>query len=112
MAETGETDLDCGDLTVVVRFVIPKGRTEVTVTEALAQAFDPSKEAGLAPVWVQEQEVLNISPTKTVTFIHGDLVSHPCHVTGESPHDTDSVSPDCQNNHYWSLIVFFPRTFL
>ena len=112
MAETGETDLDCGDLTVVVRFVIPKGRTEVTVTEALAQAFDPSKEAGLAPVWVQEQEVLNISPTKTVTFIHGDLVSHPCHVTGESPHDTDSVSPDCQNDHYWSQIVFFPRTFL
>ena len=24
----------------------------------------------------QEQEVLNLSPTKTVTFIHGDLVSH------------------------------------
>lgn len=32
---------------MVVRFVIPKGRTEVTVTEALSQAFDQSKEEGL-----------------------------------------------------------------
>jgi hypothetical protein len=61
---------------LVVRFIISQGRTEVTVTEALAQAFDQSKEAGLAPVWVQEQEVLNISHTNMVTFIHGDLVSH------------------------------------
>ena len=74
--EMAASDLDCGDVAVVVRFVIPEGRTEVTVTEALSQAFEQSKEAGLAPVWVQEQEVLNLSPTKTVTFIHGDLVSH------------------------------------
>jgi len=75
MSGTGETPLDGDDLQVVVRFVIPQGRTEVTVTEALALAYDQSKEAGLAPIWVQEQEVLNISPTKTVTFIHGELVS-------------------------------------
>ena len=77
----GASDPDCGDVAVVVRFVIPEGRTEVTVTEALSQAFELSKEAGLAPVWVQEQEVLNLSPTKTVTFIHGDLVSH-CLLSG------------------------------
>ena len=84
-AGEGVSDLDCGDLAIVVRFVIPEGRTEVTVTESLALAFEQTSDAGMNPVWVQEQEVLNISPTKTVTFIHGDLVSHACQVTGESP---------------------------
>ena len=28
----------------------------------------------MGPVWVEEQAVLNVSPTKTVTFIHGELV--------------------------------------
>ena len=61
---------DSGENYLVVRFVLPKGRTEVTVTEALAQAFDQSKGAGLAAIWVQEQEVLNISPTETVIYLH------------------------------------------
>ena len=71
------------DLSVVVRFVIPSGKCEVTVSAALSNAFEQSKDAGLFPVWVQEEEVLNISPTKTVTFINGELVSHFC-LSGES----------------------------
>eukprot|EP00092_Neocalanus_flemingeri_P108788 GFUD01139726.1.p1 GENE.GFUD01139726.1~~GFUD01139726.1.p1 ORF type:complete len:533 (-),score=170.64 GFUD01139726.1:22-1620(-) len=54
--------LDGDDLQVVVSFVIPQGRTEIT--EALDQAFTESKKAGLAPLWVEEQEVLNMSLTK------------------------------------------------
>jgi hypothetical protein len=34
-----------------------------------------AEENGLKPGWVREEEVHNISPTKTVTFIQGDLVS-------------------------------------
>ena len=75
MADVHENKLDDDDQ-VVVRFVVPEGRTEASVSEALADAFEQSKEAGLSPVWVQEQEILNISPTKTVTFINGELVSH------------------------------------
>eukprot|EP00092_Neocalanus_flemingeri_P040838 GFUD01044457.1.p1 GENE.GFUD01044457.1~~GFUD01044457.1.p1 ORF type:complete len:510 (+),score=168.37 GFUD01044457.1:65-1594(+) len=54
--------LDGDDLQVMVSFVIPQGRTEIT--EALDQAFTESKKAGLAPLWVEEQEVLNMSLTK------------------------------------------------
>eukprot|EP00092_Neocalanus_flemingeri_P010154 GFUD01010944.1.p1 GENE.GFUD01010944.1~~GFUD01010944.1.p1 ORF type:complete len:1552 (+),score=561.52 GFUD01010944.1:76-4731(+) len=96
MAGDGEHDLDGDDLQVVVRFVIPQGRTEVTVTEALAQAFDQSKEAGLTPVWVQEQEVLNISPTKTDVFVM-DPFSGPgfSHVTSSSKFKCTVVGPRC-----------------
>ena len=58
------------------RFVIPHGKTEVTVTDDLSRAFDLSQDAGLGPVWVKEKEVTRLSPTKTVTFISGQLVSH------------------------------------
>jgi len=90
------SDLDCGDVAVVVRFVIPEGRTEVTVTEALSQAFEQSKEAGLAPVWVQEQEVLNLSPTKTDVFVM-DPFSGPAfhHVTSSSKFKCTIVGPRC-----------------
>lgn len=96
MSGTGETPLDGDDLQVVVRFVIPQGRTEVTVTEALALAYDQSKEAGLAPIWVQEQEVLNISPTKTDVFVM-DPFSGPgfTHVTSSSKFKCTVVGPRC-----------------
>ena len=38
-------------------------------------AYCMAEEAKLKPCWVREEEVLNICPTKTVTFIQGDLVS-------------------------------------
>ena len=53
---------------VVVRFVIPRGKSEVTVSDALSTAYDQSAEAGLGPVWVKEDEILNITPTKTVSL--------------------------------------------
>ena len=49
-----------------MRFIIPRGKSEVTVTDALHTAYDQSREAGLGPVWVQEEEILRITPTKTV----------------------------------------------
>ena len=62
----GACDLVYGDIAIVVRFVIPEGRTEVSVTESLALAFEQAIRSGMNPVWVQEQKVLNISPNKTV----------------------------------------------
>ena len=50
-----------------MRFIIPRGKSEVTVTDALHTAYDQSREAGLGPVWVQEEEILKITPTKTVS---------------------------------------------
>ena len=57
------------------RFVIPDGLDETTVSDALSEAFNACQAAEMAPAWVQEAAVLNVSPTKTVTFIHGELVS-------------------------------------
>ena len=72
----------CGHLTgieksVIVqtfRFVIPEGLDETRVSDALEEAFNRCREAEMGPVWVEEAAVLNVSPTKTVTFIHGELV--------------------------------------
>ena len=63
---TGE---DEEEVQVMVRFVIPRGKTEVTVSDALSQGFDQSQEAGLGPLWVEEDEILTITPTKTVNII-------------------------------------------
>jgi len=49
---------------VVIGFVIPQGKTEITVTQTLALAYDKGKEAGLDVMWIKEQDVLNIKPTK------------------------------------------------
>ena len=49
------------DSQVIIMFVIPKGRTELTVTDSLAQAFNVSKEAGMSPIWVEEQKLLGIN---------------------------------------------------
>ena len=67
---TGE---DEEEVQVVVRFVIPRGKTEVTVSEALSEGFDQSQEAGLGPMWVEEDEILTITPTKTVKQLLSEL---------------------------------------
>jgi len=91
-----DTDGLSEDLSVVVRFVIPSGKCEVTVSKALSHAFEQSKEAGLSPVWVQEEEVLNISPTKTDVFVM-DPFSGPGfnHVTSSSKFKCTVVGPRC-----------------
>ena len=48
------------ELQVVVRFVIPRGKTEVTVSEALSLGYDQSSDADHGPVWVAEEEVLSL----------------------------------------------------
>ena len=44
------------------------------MSDALSEAFNRCREADMGPAWVEEVAVLNVSPTKTVTFIHGELV--------------------------------------
>ena len=62
-------------MTFLTRFVIPTGLNEATVSEALAEAFEACKEADMTPEWMEEERVEAIGPTKTVTFIMGELVS-------------------------------------
>ena len=75
---------------VVIGFVIPQGKTEVTVTQALALAYDKGKEAGLEVMWIKEQDVLNIKPTKADVVVldpfsgpgFNHLRKFPCSIIG------------------------------
>ena len=49
--------------------MIPSGKSEVTVTESLSLAFQKSQDCGLAPIWVAEEEVKALTPTKTDVFV-------------------------------------------
>lgn len=64
--EANETE---AEVQVAVRFVIPRGKTEVSVSEALSLGYDQSSEADHGPVWVNEEEVLALQPSKTDVFV-------------------------------------------
>ena len=49
--------------------MIPIGKSEVTVTESLSLAFQKSRDCGLSPIWVEEEEVKALTPTKTDVFV-------------------------------------------
>ena len=59
---------------VNVWFVIPEGKTELTVSESLSQAFQKSLDYGLAPIWKKEMDTVRLKPTKTVrSLLNTDL---------------------------------------
>ena len=51
---------------VVVRFVLPSGKTEATCSDDLSNAFDLVQESGMGPQWAKPEEVLEIIPSKKV----------------------------------------------
>lgn len=54
---------------VMIGFVIPQGKTEVTVSQTMSLAYEKSKEAGLNIMWIKEQDVLSIQPTKADVLV-------------------------------------------
>ena len=69
MMMSGEGHSQVEDGQVRLRFVIPEGRSEVTVSEFLSLAFQKSRDSGLTPAWLGEREVMTLRPTKTVSFV-------------------------------------------
>jgi len=49
---------------IVIGFIIPDGKSEVTVSQPLSLAFEKSKEAGLSAIWIKEKDILDIKPTQ------------------------------------------------
>ena len=41
----------------------------MTVTETLSLAYQKSRDCGLSPIWVEEEEVTALTPTKTDVFV-------------------------------------------
>ena len=66
MATVEEKD----DVPLIIRFILPKGKTETTCSEDLGYAFDQAQDHGLEPTWTDEQDCLSINPGKTVRVYH------------------------------------------
>jgi len=58
-----------GEDSVTVRFVIPRGLNEFSVSEGMGAAFNLSVDSGFNAEWVHEDQVLQLSPTKTDVFV-------------------------------------------
>ena len=68
------------EISLSIRFVLPRGKTETTCSEDLGYAFDQAQDNGLNPVWIDEEDSLNLNPGKTVnilfaSYYHPTLVS-------------------------------------
>ena len=54
------------DIPLVIRFVLPKGKTETTCSEDLGCAFDQAQDLHLNPNWIDEEDCKALTPAKTV----------------------------------------------
>ena len=68
MSETLNDDSG-GSALFTMRFVLPKGKTEATCSEALHEAYEKweaQESVGHAPTWIAHDEVLKLDPVKQV----------------------------------------------
>lgn len=74
-----EQEVDC-------RFILPRGRNEVTVATQLSQAFTQAREAGVRVVWEEEQSILDRKFKCDGEVIVLDPFSGPCfdHLASQS----------------------------
>ena len=61
-----ETSEDRAELSLLIRFILPKGKTETSCTEDLGYAFDQAQDNDMSPSWMDEEECIGLSPAKTV----------------------------------------------
>ena len=56
-----------GEAPLVIRFILPKGKTETTCSEDLGYAFDQAQDHDMSPEWMDEEESTSLRPAKTVS---------------------------------------------
>ena len=61
---SGDDSADGGS--VVLRFVLPRGKNEATCTEELSEAFEKCEDNDMKPAWIGCDDALGLKPTKTV----------------------------------------------
>ena len=55
--------------TVVIRFVLPKGKNETTCSDELSEAFEKCREQDMNPSWITTNEALDLNCVKTDVFV-------------------------------------------
>ena len=62
-------DLDEEDISLVIRFVLPKNKSETTCSEDLSYAFDQAQDHDMNPTWIKDESCTTLTPAKTVSII-------------------------------------------
>lgn len=52
---------------------VPQGKSEMTCSDELSEAYEIAKTHGLEPVWTMEDECAKMTPSKTVRRPFPDL---------------------------------------
>ena len=65
------------DGSVVLRFVLPRGKNEATCSDELSDAHEKCEENGMKPTWITSDDALDLTPVKTVR-IGVQLCRRPC----------------------------------
>ena len=58
---------DGDEASLLIRFILPKGKTETTCSEDLGYAFDQAQDHDMSPTWMDEKECIGYRPVKTVS---------------------------------------------
>ena len=84
---------------VKIFFLIPKGRTEVTISDSLSQAHDVSKRAGLDVYWSQEADLFVKLKEQNLKSLPEIIVIEPTHSSPCLEHLTQGLltvlGPQC-----------------
>ena len=88
------------DVPLIVRFILPKGKTETTCSEDLGYAFDQAQDHGLEPTWSDEQDCLSINPGKTVRIYH---------VSKATTIKVEKTTIIIKNKHFYAYFLFINR---
>ena len=61
------TTEDGDEVSLLIRFILPTGKTETTCSEDLGYAFDQAQDHDMSPTWIDEEECTALNPAKTVS---------------------------------------------
>ena len=64
-------DLDEDETSLVIRFVLPKNKSETTCSEDLSYAFDQAQDHDMNPSWIKDESCTSLTPDKTVGLKNG-----------------------------------------
>ena len=70
-------DVSSEEGSVVLRFVLPRGKNETTCSEELSEAFEKCEDNDMKPAWVSCDDASDLTPTKTVGYLQGDPAGCP-----------------------------------
>ena len=52
---------------LIIRFVLPKNKSETTCSEDLSYAFDQAQDHDMDPTWIKDETCTSLTPAKTVS---------------------------------------------